>query len=174
MHNNRCSGFTLVELIIVIGILSIMASIIVTVIDPSYKLKKARDTERIVNISAIKRAIESYTTLKQTSPNCDELGTCPTNFALTGSDFVSTLLIDNQFLKSIPQPPESSNFLCPYQILLYPSSQRYYNLRWCYESWNQTTVDNLTGNGTKYSCTWNADSEIATCLTGTSYEIPKP
>lgn len=55
-------GFTLLELLIVIGILAILSTTIVLVINPAQLLKKARDSQRISDLNTMKTAIAYYVT----------------------------------------------------------------------------------------------------------------
>jgi len=55
-------GFTLLELLIVIGILAILSTTIVIVINPAQLLKKARDSQRISDLNTMKTAIAYYIT----------------------------------------------------------------------------------------------------------------
>jgi len=50
------------ELLIVIGILAILATTVVLVINPAQLLKKARDSQRISDLNTLKTAIGYYTT----------------------------------------------------------------------------------------------------------------
>ena len=55
-------GFTLLELLIVIGILAILSTTVVLVINPAQLLKKARDSQRISDLNTLKTAIAYYIT----------------------------------------------------------------------------------------------------------------
>jgi len=55
-------GFTLLELLIVIGILAILSTTMILVINPAQLLKKARDSQRIADLSTVKTAIAYYIT----------------------------------------------------------------------------------------------------------------
>ncbi len=53
-------GFTLIELIVVIGILAILAMVVVFYLNPSELLAQARDSTRISDLTSIKSAISLY------------------------------------------------------------------------------------------------------------------
>lgn len=55
-------GFTLLELLIVIGILAILSTTMIIVINPAQMLKKARDSQRISDLNTMKTAIAFYIT----------------------------------------------------------------------------------------------------------------
>jgi len=55
-------GFTLLELLIVIGILAILSTTMILVINPAELLKKARDSQRMSDLGTVKTAIAYYLT----------------------------------------------------------------------------------------------------------------
>jgi len=50
-------GFTLIEILVVIGMIAILATIVIIAINPSRQFKQGRDTQRTSNINAILNAI---------------------------------------------------------------------------------------------------------------------
>lgn len=58
----EASGFTLLELLIVISILIVLTAILVLVINPFETLKRTRDAQRINDLNTLKRAIGLYLT----------------------------------------------------------------------------------------------------------------
>lgn len=53
----RSRGFTLLEVLMVIGILAILATVVLVAINPARQFKVARDSQRNANISAILNAV---------------------------------------------------------------------------------------------------------------------
>ncbi len=50
-------GFTLIEILVVIGIIAILATIVIVAINPSRQFAQARNTQRLSNINTILNAI---------------------------------------------------------------------------------------------------------------------
>ncbi|HEY4523840.1 MAG TPA: type II secretion system protein [Candidatus Paceibacterota bacterium] len=61
-------GFTLLELLIVIGILAILATATVLVLNPAELLKQARDSQRVTDLSSLNSALALYVT-SNAAPN---------------------------------------------------------------------------------------------------------
>ena len=53
-------GFTLIEILVVIGIIAILATIVLIAINPARQFRQARDTQRVSNTNAILNAIGQY------------------------------------------------------------------------------------------------------------------
>lgn len=54
------AGFTLIELIVAIGILGILAVAAIMALDPVAQLQKSNDTRRKSDLAQVQRALESY------------------------------------------------------------------------------------------------------------------
>lgn len=57
----RRGGFTLPEVLVVVGILSILAVIAIIAIDPVHRFEDARNSRRLSDIQAITGAVHQYT-----------------------------------------------------------------------------------------------------------------
>jgi type IV pilus assembly protein PilA len=54
---NRKSGFTLIEILVVIGIIAVLAAIVIVAINPARQFAQARNSQRQANIETILNAI---------------------------------------------------------------------------------------------------------------------
>lgn len=61
MHKSLQSGFTLIEIMLVIGILSVLVGIVIAAINPLEQLNNARGTERASEAQAIENALTQST-----------------------------------------------------------------------------------------------------------------
>ena len=97
------SGFTLLELLIVIGILAILATGIVVILNPAEILKQSRDVKRITELNSLDKALEIY------SFNGGM------NFGSTSTVYISipdTSLNCNNVSSTLPVLPVNWNYNC--------------------------------------------------------------
>lgn len=57
---NHKSGFTLLEILLVVGIIAILAGIVIIAINPSKQLAQVRNTERKSDLKQLYNAITQY------------------------------------------------------------------------------------------------------------------
>ncbi len=103
---SRQKGFTVVELLITIGIIAILTAAIVAVIRPLDYIKRSRDTRRISDLKVIQTALEQYYGTENSYPS-----SVPTDgSALVNPSGTVT------FLNTTPKDPESpSKDYCYFQ-----------------------------------------------------------
>lgn len=106
----RPQGFTLIEVLLVIAILAILASITIMAINPGLQLAKARDSQRSSDVHTILNAIHQYA-LDNEGAFPEQIDTYALEICRTGSincDFLADLsvLTDNQvYLVDMPRDP---------------------------------------------------------------------
>ncbi len=125
--NNKNEGFTLIEILVVIGIIAVLAAVVLVAVNPSHQFKLARDTQRVSNVNAILNAISqniaehkgqlrcgtidapiptTATIIKSTNAGGFDVGPCivptyisalPFDPSALGAHFVSTVDYDTQY-----------------------------------------------------------------------------
>ncbi len=60
LNKNKKRGFTLLELLIVIGILAVLAGVMIFILNPAETLRKARDSQRLSDLATLKSALGIY------------------------------------------------------------------------------------------------------------------
>lgn len=89
-------GFSIVELLVVISIIGLLASVALVQIEKARS--KARDAQREKNVKVVQDALAIYVASAQNYPMGE-------NVALTGTDAVSQALINRDAISKIPQDP---------------------------------------------------------------------
>lgn len=128
-------GLTLVELLVVIGVIAILASVMVFVIDPITQFKKGRDTRRKADLSQIQAALEFY--------RADQ-GYYPSSLPSCGNPFTSGT---TTYLAKVPCDPTASP---PYTYTPSPSACTTtctsYELYACLEIVTDLVADGIDGS----------------------------
>ena len=112
---NSLTGFTLIEVLLVIAILGILAAIVIVAVNPSKQLGEAQDTQRRNDTRAILDAVNQYTLDKNVLPsdfgipngdNCQEGGAyvCRAHYSCDGVN-LDALIENEEYLVDIPYDP---------------------------------------------------------------------
>jgi prepilin-type N-terminal cleavage/methylation domain-containing protein len=95
-------GFTLIEILVVIGIIAVLATIVLIAINPARQFAQANNTQRTSNANAILNAIGQYM--------ADNKGELPSGISGTADEIDDALCNDivPTYMPALPTDPKSS------------------------------------------------------------------
>lgn len=111
MRNTR--GFTLIEILIVVGLIAILAAAVIVAINPGRQFSQTKNAQRTSNVNSILNAVGQYMT-DNSGNSPSSITTTPTEICQTGATSCTNLanlsvLTNNEiYLKSIPVDPSAS------------------------------------------------------------------
>ncbi len=115
-------GFTLIEILVVIGMLAILSTVVLVAVNPLRQFAQARNSQRQSNVAAVLNALSeriadnggSFTAPGNTDPSCaTTLPASPTvisDDSKTGLDLRSCLV--STYLSELPYDPSSGSNTC--------------------------------------------------------------
>src|SRR3989339_1399937 len=121
----RKRGFTLLEILMVIAIIAILASIVILAINPNRQLAKVRNTQRQMNLGEINKALQQYYIDNRSYPI--SVTTTLTEICNTGAtsspnsvdctDLVDLSPLVPTYLVAIPTDPQASGTSTGYMVM---------------------------------------------------------
>jgi prepilin-type N-terminal cleavage/methylation domain-containing protein len=107
------AGFTLIEILIVIGIIAILAAAVIIAINPGRQFAQARNTQRRTDVNAIMNAINQNMVDNNGSFDFSDCGATSfpdsaTNIASDGTDLCDCLVPD--YVAELPVDPSTGSY----------------------------------------------------------------
>lgn len=95
-------GFTLIEILVVIGIIAILAAVVLIAINPARQFQQANDSQRTSNVNAVLNAVGQYM--------ADNKGVVPSDVDTGFEDITQELCEDlvPTYLPALPTDPLST------------------------------------------------------------------
>lgn len=111
MKTNKQSGFTLIEILVVIGMIAVLATIVIIAINPARQFAQSRNTQRESNVNTLLNAIGQNLADNKGIFTCTGFGTAisstVTNIG-TGSGLVNLGCLTPTYIPSaIPMDPSN-------------------------------------------------------------------
>ncbi len=115
VKNNQAKGFTLIEVLLVIAIITVLSGVTILVINPGKRLADARNAQRTADINIILNAVYQY--------SLDNNSMLPESITVVGGEICKegldseindcdvsllVLLEDERYLVSLPQDPNNT------------------------------------------------------------------
>jgi len=110
---NKQKGFTLIEILVVIGIIAILAAIVVVAINPARQFAQARNSQRVSNVNAILNAIGQNMADNKGIFTCSQtLPAVATTTPISRGGINIRSCVVPTYLSEIPIDPKAATITC--------------------------------------------------------------
>jgi prepilin-type N-terminal cleavage/methylation domain-containing protein len=111
-RNKLCGssrGFTLIEILVVIGIVAVLATVVLVAINPSRQFMLARDTQRLSNVNSILNAVGQNISENKGVFTCNDvpyqIPATSTEISSAGANIAPCIV--PKYLSSLPYDPSA-------------------------------------------------------------------
>lgn len=105
-------GFTLIEVLVVMGIIAVLATIVLVAVNPGRQFAQARDTQRVSNVNtllnAVGQRIADHRGVFEDACTAGAIPSTATLMSNTGYNIYPCLVPD--YLPALPLDPTAGNF----------------------------------------------------------------
>jgi len=126
LRDRKYEGFSLIEILIVVGLILILAAVTIVAINPAKHFQDTRNAERSADVSEILNAVTQYTAeegnvlsdLEQTDgsiPTCDRVWATAADLS-TAIDVSDEGELVPEYIVEIPRDPQATGTLVGYRI----------------------------------------------------------
>ena len=136
------NGFTLVELLVTISVISVLTGMMLRVINIEDLNRKSRDSQRMSDAKKIQTALELYYVDKRAYVKSSTTGAAEIAIDGSASDLLTPALVNGQYIDKMPTDPKKASGL----NYLYSSDGTTYKLRIPLEFSGSSNLNQCTGN----------------------------
>ncbi len=106
---SKIKGFTLIEILVVIGIIAVLAAIVIIAINPARQFAQARNSQRVSNLNTLLNGLGQNLADNKGVTTCTGIGVATTSIGTPASATVTDLsacLVPTYIPSSIPMDPK--------------------------------------------------------------------